>query len=43
MIQKSARLRMGDAKQKLVQQARKAIKTSNFVLLMKIIKVGHQG
>jgi len=40
MIQKAARLRMGEAKARVVAACRKAIKANNTASLMKIIKVG---
>lgn len=41
MIQKAARLRMGDAKQRVVAACRVAIKANNTKSLLQIIKLGH--
>jgi Bardet-Biedl syndrome 2 protein len=43
MIQKAAKLRMGQYKKKVVSTCRKAIKSNNIHTLLKIIKVGHPG
>eukprot|EP01063_Lacrimia_lanifica_P017892 TRINITY_DN24875_c0_g1_i1.p1 TRINITY_DN24875_c0_g1~~TRINITY_DN24875_c0_g1_i1.p1 ORF type:complete len:722 (+),score=315.58 TRINITY_DN24875_c0_g1_i1:97-2262(+) len=41
MIQKAARLRVGQAKTRVVTECREAIKSNNIPSLFKIIKVGH--
>lgn len=43
MIQKAARLRVGEHKTRVVNECRQAIKSNNIQALFKIIKLGHAG